>query len=825
MTRPSKEILSALYTDQNKTDIEIGELYGVTDVSVSKWRKALGVPTKSQLVRSGSELASGLQDLTPVQLAELYSSMGQRAIAKLYGVSKPTIASRLKKFGIQPISKTDRSTSIQSLTDIQKEVCIGTLLGDGHILDRGALKVFHYYGQLPYLRGTHKVLSPLVLPIYYEEREMDNGRMTFGFGFRTVQHSWFQSLRSIFYPEGEKIYPESVLRSLSPRSLAYWYFDDGHLDSGLPSFAVGSLTDAKFSSLLSLFGQRFSLDVYEKTAPETNRLLCIRARSADAFFSLIKEYATPDLLYKLPPKHWPQGVLPRLPAKTKDALLLPKHLSDEAKQWRSLDADDKSGVVELFTAYWEQAGFPYHVPRPEELEVLLSVEAQHVIQGGEIKIRQVGQGICQGICRSIWQASSYGSKSPFELFSDRNSLRDLIQFCLNTGEVPNQARLRAALRYWRRNGVYNFRPSAAKALVDRYCRPGGVVLDPCSGYGGRLLGSVLSTAKPTYIGYEPATETYAGLRELHSWVCQYLPELKDKVQVFQQPSEEAAFPRADMVLTSPPYWKREHYSSEPTQSSSRFQTYEVWLLNFWSVVLEKSVQCLNPGGWLILNVDDFKLGGRSYPLVADTIRIVQDLGFKAPEILTYLMPGGGSDKPQTESVLCWPKGSGSTYSIPSEALPELPRCAECGRATPLSDLDQVKVCQRCLNTLMRVCWCGVSFRVRRKDHLFHDANCYAKYKRALHRQENPSSGVRVFKCQRCSNSWETPESGNFKFCPSCKEALEVVGRTKVCAYRHCDLQFVDTSTKNSMKFCRPEHQRREKLFRSGLAKDLSYFRT
>jgi hypothetical protein len=369
---------------------------------------------------------------------------------------------------------------------------------------------------------------------------MDNGRVTFGFGFRTVQHSWLQSLRSIFYPEGEKIYPESVLRSLSPRSLAYWYFDDGHLDSGLPYFAVGSLTNDKFSSLLSLFGQRFSLDVYEKPASETNRLLGIRARSADAFFSLIKEYATPDLLYKLPPKHWPQGVLSRLPAKTKDALLLPKHLSDEAKQWGSLDADDKSGV---------------------------------------------------------------------------------------------------------------------------------------------------------------------------------------------------------------------------------------------------------------------------------------------PEILTYLMPGGGSDKPQTESVLCWPKGSGSTYSIPSEALPELPRCAECGRATPLSDLDQVKVCQRCLNTLMRVCWCGTSFRVRRKDHLFHDANCYAKYNRALHRQENPSSGVRVFKCQRCSDSWETPESGNFKFCPSCKEALEIVGRTKVCAYRHCDLQFVDTSTKNSMKFCRPEHQRREKLFRSGLAKDLSYFRT
>jgi hypothetical protein len=834
MTMPSKEILHDLYVIQNKTDKEIGTQYGVTDVSVSKWRRKLGVLTKSQLARLGagrgdSNLDLELDSLTPVQLAEMYSSMGQRAIAKRFNVSKPTISARLHKFGIQPISKTDRATSHQDLTEVQKEICIGTILGDGHILERGVLKVTHYYGQLDYLIHLHRMLSPLTLPIFYEEKEMDNGKLTFAFGFRTVQHSWFQSLRSIFYPDGvNKVYPESVLRSLSARSLAYWYFDDGHLDSGLPSFDVGKLSDAHMAQLLTTVGSHFSLDTYEKIPSGSCRIIGVRARSADWFFSLIRDHSSPDLLYKFPPKHWPKGTLPRLPTKTTEVQLLPKHLSDEAKQWGTLNDDDKSGLVELFTDYWLQAGFPFHVPRPEELEVLLRLEARHVIQNGEIKVRQVGQSICQAACKSIWSASSYGSKSPIEMFSDHNTLRELIQFCLKMGGIPNQSRLRAALRYWRRNGVYNFRPSAAKALVDRYCRPGGIVLDPCSGYGGRLLGALLSTARPMYVGCEPSTETFIGLRNLHAWVCQYLPDLKDKVLLHQHPAEDVTFPDSvDMVLTSPPYWKREVYSSEDTQSANRYQTYETWLHSFWSVVISKSVQCLRPGGWLVLNVDDFQLGGKSYPLVIDTIRIVEDLGLGQPEILTYNMPSGVGGKPQTESVLCWPKGQKTDYSSSVHSVgvgTVFPRCHECGRTTVISDLNLDSMCSRCVSAVIKVCWCGVNFRVRRKDHMFHDEACYARYKRTLYRQANPVSGVRVFKCRKCPASWETTASGSFKLCPKCRDSVEVESRTKICLYRHCAQTFVDTSTQNSMKFCRPEHRRREKLFKSGIATDPSYFR-
>jgi len=101
--RPTKEDLQTLYIIQNKTDYEIGDLYGVTNGTISKWRKELGIITKSQLARLSAKC--GRRDkfglLTSEQLTELYALMSQKAIAEKYKVSRPTVVARLARFGIK----------------------------------------------------------------------------------------------------------------------------------------------------------------------------------------------------------------------------------------------------------------------------------------------------------------------------------------------------------------------------------------------------------------------------------------------------------------------------------------------------------------------------------------------------------------------------------------------------------------------------------------------------------------------------------------------------------------------------------------------------
>jgi predicted RNA-binding Zn-ribbon protein involved in translation (DUF1610 family) len=827
----TKEEIEELYLRQNRTDAEIGALIGVSDAAVSWFRRRNGIATKSQLERlTFGHDGPSFKDITPIELATIYSSMGLRGVAKLYGVSKFTVTTKCRKFGIRMISKSERATSSDEFTDVQKEVILGSLLGDGYLSESGYFKVTHYQEQLGYLLHTHKEMAPHTLPIFYEENELDTGTLAFAFGYRTVQHAWLRGLRSIFYPSGEKVFPIDVLRNLTLKSLAYWYFDDGHLD-GLPSFALGDIPLDMAQMVAREVSSRFSVQAYIKSDSASCKIMSLRGASSDVFFELIREYAPQCMLYKFPPKHWPKGVVSSVPTKTKDPFIIPMGLVKEAKRWNSLETDeDRSSVVDAFVRLWEGLGFPQHVPKPEELTTLIALDPSQVIQDGVVKARQVGQGICQGICTHIWDAHSFGGSSPKEIFSDPLRLREVIRFCLASGYVPNASRLRGALRYWKRSGVYNFRPSAAKALADLYCPQGGVILDPCAGYGGRLLGSILSKSSPIYVGYDPATETFDNLHRLHHWVTSFLPQLSERVRLLNQPAEEADFPEVvDLVMTSPPYWKREVYSEEATQSGIRFETYAAWLEGFWKKVLTKSVTALKPGGWLILNVDDFRLEGKNYSLIADTAKICAEFGLGSPIRLVYALPG--ADGSSDEVVLLWPKGPG--IKVPVSGIQEvaqlelaLPTCRICGKVTSIKHLKG-GACASCLVPLgypIKCRGCGLEFQATTKNQLFHNEACYGRYRRRLAREASPPTGIRTFTCSTCLKRWETKDLGQFKQCPSCKEQEDIESRTKTCDYRHCGISFVDTSPHNSMAYCCPEHRRREKLFRSGVARDVSYFR-
>jgi hypothetical protein len=827
----SKEDVEDLYLRQNMTDREIGQLKGVTDAAVSYFRRKMGIPTRTQLDRNTFDhQGPSFNDATPDDFISAYAAMGLRGVAKLYGVSKPTVAQKLRLLGIPIISKTERSTSREEISEAQKELIIGSLLGDGFLAERGVFKVSHYQEQIGYLLHTRKALEPLALPTYYEEKEMENGRLTFTFGYRTVQHEWLKKLRGTFYPKGEKIFPEEILKSLSARSLAYWYFDDGHLD-GLSAIALGKISLDMAQMVAQTVSQRFGITAYVLENGEVCRLLRFRASSTDRFFELIRDYASVDMLYKLPAKHWPLGVVAPVPSKTKDPYLLSKSLIEEAKGWLSAPKDDQDIILESFAQFWEKTGFPHHIPRPEELTSLIHLDPSHVIQENIIKPRQVGQAICQGLNTHIWDSNSEGGESPQALFKNPLRLREVLRFCLSSGDIPNASKLRGALRFWRRSGVYNFRPSAAKALVDLYCPPGGTVLDPCAGYGGRLLGSLLSKASPRYLGWEPSTETLNGLHKLYRWIYAYLPQLEGKAELHHQPAEEGSFPLAsvDMVLTSPPYWKREHYSDEDTQSASRYPTYHGWLHGFWRPVVKKSIEALRPGGWLILNVDDFKLNGVDYPLIKDTVAIVASLGLGKPQRLDYDLPGVGSG---CEAVLLWPKGQSVVQDLYAGARLNVSACSLCGASTPETSLHK-GLCVGCLKPvpdvpLVKCAGCDTSFAARSKLQRYHDDACRARHLRRLVREANPLTGIRTFTCKTCLKTWQTEAKGHFNACPSCRESLreqkELESRQKTCVYRHCGLSFVDTSLKNSMSYCCPEHRRREKLFRSGAVESESSFR-
>lgn len=128
----------------------------------------------------------------------------------------------------------------QSPQRIAKQVLLGTMLGDGCLVEssktKAYLKLAHGEAQLKYLLWKMRVLFPLVGSFAGALHKDDVDATIKG---RTRVHAWTLSNRYLhhvyddFYLRHEdmkkKIVRMTVLNRMSPMALAIWHMDDGHI--------------------------------------------------------------------------------------------------------------------------------------------------------------------------------------------------------------------------------------------------------------------------------------------------------------------------------------------------------------------------------------------------------------------------------------------------------------------------------------------------------------------------------------------------------------------------------------------------------------------
>jgi hypothetical protein len=161
------------------------------------------------------------------------------------------------------------------------------------------------------------------------------------------------------------------------------------------------------------------------------------------------------------------------------------------------------------------------------------------------------------------------------------------------------------MSYCGSHAVSNFKPSAAAAIFDKYLpETGGVVFDPSAGFGGRLFGALACRKVKTYIGCDPATETFTALRKMENELLPTARTLRRRMgfELWHCGSEDMRpylqHSSVDCVLWSPPYFAQEMYSDEETQSYKRFPSKNEWLDQFMGTTLDNCAYCLKPGGSL-----------------------------------------------------------------------------------------------------------------------------------------------------------------------------------------------------------------------------------
>lgn len=158
-----------------------------------------------------------------------------------------------------------------------------------------------------------------------------------------------------------------------------------------------------------------------------------------------------------------------------------------------------------------------------------------------------------------------------------------------------------------------------RSLIKKYGN-GGRILDPCHGWGGRLVSALLEEVEE-YVGFDPSPVAHEGVSLLFENYKQYQ---NTKATLYQMPYEDAKIDGGfDFALTSPPYFDIERYDGE-MQAHERYGQYELWVEKFYKPLILDTMARLKDGCVFALQV-----GSQSYPLKEDAIKIATQAGYSA----------------------------------------------------------------------------------------------------------------------------------------------------------------------------------------------------
>lgn len=177
------------------------------------------------------------------EFEKIYNSLSAIEVAEIYNINPSTVSKWARKFNIP--RKCNKYIDLEDLclSDVQMQVIIGSLLGDGcleKVCKIGRNSRFtegHGLLQKEWLQWKQNILGDWVSNFtYLKSKDRESYRL------KTIVHPKFNDLENQWYQRDEfgnyilkkvskrfhriKIVPKNL--TLTPLSLAVWYLDDGY---------------------------------------------------------------------------------------------------------------------------------------------------------------------------------------------------------------------------------------------------------------------------------------------------------------------------------------------------------------------------------------------------------------------------------------------------------------------------------------------------------------------------------------------------------------------------------------------------------------------
>jgi len=202
---------------------------------------------------------------------------------------------------------TEKYKETLSLTSRQKQILVGSLLGDAHLESRyklgsATLRIEHSYKQKEYVDWLYSEFKKWVRTSPRKRTRWSWDKKQDKYLFMTYWHKILGEFREMFYRNGRKIIPEDLEFYLTPLSLAVWFMDDGSIKSRkhkgmFLNTQAFSLSDVK--RLQRILKNKFLIE--SATKKDKNGLqIYIPGKNAENFIGLIRSYIISSMEYKIP---------------------------------------------------------------------------------------------------------------------------------------------------------------------------------------------------------------------------------------------------------------------------------------------------------------------------------------------------------------------------------------------------------------------------------------------------------------------------------------------------------------------------------------------
>ncbi len=190
-----------------------------------------------------------------------------------------------------------------SLTPVQTEVLIGTILGDGTLQPRKSdarLHIKHSLNQLSLVEYKRQVFSNITC-MSTRVFKQQVGKKNYNFAeFVTLTHPEFTRFYRLFYRNGKKVVPKNIREGLSSLGLAVWIMDDGASEYSGLSIQTHSFRERDVNTLMETIGENFGIEVI-KRKNKGRWVIYFPKASLPRLLEKVGKLVLPEFKYKFEP--------------------------------------------------------------------------------------------------------------------------------------------------------------------------------------------------------------------------------------------------------------------------------------------------------------------------------------------------------------------------------------------------------------------------------------------------------------------------------------------------------------------------------------------